>query len=48
MHDALDRRMRVVADRIGQLLRLRLEFGRVRDELPRNGIVRIGTIDERG
>ena len=46
VHDALDRAVGVVADRIGALLRPRVELGRVRHELARDRIVRIGRIDE--
>ena len=48
MHDALDRRVRVVADRVGELLRLHVEFGRVGNELARDRIVRIARIDQLG
>ena len=47
MHDAIDRRMRVIADRIGALLRLRDELIGARDILPRDRIVRIVAVDQR-
>ena len=46
VHDALDRTMRVVADRVGVLLRPRLELGAIRHELARDRIARVGGIDE--
>ncbi len=46
VHDALDRTMRVVADRVGVLLRPRLELGAIRHELAGDRIARIGRIDE--
>ena len=48
MHDAVHRRMRVIADRIGALARLRGQFLGARDELPRDRIVGIVGIDQRG
>ena len=42
VHDALDRAVGIVADRIGALLRLRVELGRVRHELARDRIVPVG------
>src|SRR6266540_1121630 len=33
VHDAFDRAVRVVADRVGRLLRLLVELGRIGDEL---------------
>ena len=47
MHDAFDRRMRLVGDRIGQFFR---RFDQLRDigqELARDRIGRIGGIDQR-
>ena len=46
MHDACDRAVRGVADRIGVLLRLHVELGRIGNELARDRIARIGGIDE--
>ena len=43
-----DRRMRVIADRIGTLARLHVQLGGARNELPRDGIVGIGRVDQRG
>ena len=48
MHDAGDRRMRVIADRIGVLARLRRQFLGARNELPRDRIVGIVGVDQRG
>ena len=48
MHDAGDRRMRVIADRIGILARLRHQFLGARNELPRDRIVGIIGVDQRG
>ncbi|MGY4313135.1 hypothetical protein ACVWW1_002438 [Bradyrhizobium sp. JR3.5] len=42
MHDAGDRRMRIVADRIGVLARLLDELVGARDELPRDRVGGIG------
>ena len=47
MHDAFDRTVRVVADRIGRLARARLELRRIRHELARDRIVRIGSVNQR-
>ena len=46
--DALDRRMREVADGIGALLRRDVQFRCIRHELAGDGIVRIGSVDQRG
>ncbi len=48
MHDAFDRAMRVVADRVGALLGRGHQLRRVGHELPRDRIVRIGRIDQFG
>lgn len=51
MHDAGDRRMRVIADRIGVLARLQLQLCGRGNELPGNRIIGIGTVnqlDQRG
>ena len=48
VHDAGNRRMRVIADRIGALARLAHQFLRARNELPRDRIVGIIGIDQRG
>jgi hypothetical protein len=42
MHDALDRTMRMVADRVFTFLGQQGEFGRIRDELSSYGIDWIG------
>jgi hypothetical protein len=47
MHDALDRRMRVVADRIGKFLGTRLEFGGVRNKLPGDRVMWIVAVYQR-
>ena len=46
MHDALDRRARLVADRVGQLLGRDLGLGDARHELARDRIGRIGAVDQ--
>ena len=43
MHDAFERTVRVVADRVGQFVRPHIKFGSVRHELARDRIVRIVT-----
>ena len=48
MHDAGDRRMRVVADRIGVFAGRVHQFQRARNELPRDRIVGIFAIDQAG
>ena len=48
MHDARHRRMGIIADWIGKLLRARIEFSFAGDELPRDRVVRIVTIDQIG
>ena len=48
MHDAGDRAVRVVADRIGALLRRRRKLRRIGHELARDRIVRIGAVDQPG
>ena len=48
MHDAFDRAVRVVADRVGALLRLNDKLGRIGHELARDRIVRVGAVDQRG
>ena len=48
VHNALDRAMRVVPDRVHHLLGPAFELGIVRDELARDGVMRIGRIDELG
>ena len=47
VHDARDRTVRLVADRIGHLLGPRLELSRIGNELARDRVARIGRIDER-
>src|SRR5258708_13103222 len=44
--DTLDRTEGVIADWIRALMRLRCEFGRIRDELARDRIVRIIAINQ--
>ena len=48
MHDAGDRRMRVIADRIGVFAWRVHQFLRARDELPRDRIVGIVRVDQGG
>ena len=48
VHDALDRAVRVVADRIGAFPLPALKLARIRHELARDRIVRIGAIDQIG
>ena len=48
MHKPRQRRMGVVADRIGPLLRRRRGLAKIGDKLPRNRIVRIVAVDQRG
>ena len=48
VHDALDRAVRVVADRVMAFLRLHVQLARIGHELPRDRIVRIGRIDQVG
>ena len=47
MDDALQRRMRAIADRIGKLLRRDRQLPRIGQELPRDRIGGIGGIDQR-
>jgi len=46
VHDALDRAMGLVADRIAALLRLDVEFARIGNELPGDRVMRIRWIDQ--
>src|SRR5215468_9115427 len=48
MHDASNGTVDLVPDRIADLLRVARKFRRVRNELARDGIGRIGAIDEFG
>jgi hypothetical protein len=48
VHDALDRAMGAVADGIGHLLRADLELGRIRNELARDRVARVGRVDQAG
>ncbi len=48
VHDPFNRAVRVVADRIAILLRRNRKFSRIRNELPRNRVVRIGGINQIG
>ena len=48
MHDARDRRMRVITDRIGAFVRLRHQFLGAWNKLPRDRIVGIVGVDQRG
>ena len=45
VHDAFERRERVVGDRIGALVGMLVELARIGNELPRDRIVRIAGID---
>jgi hypothetical protein len=47
MHDAFDRAVRIVADRIGAFALARPKLGRIGHELARDRIIRIGWIDQR-
>ena len=46
MHDAVDWCVSVVADWVGEFLRLCLKLGCVGHELPRDRVVRIGRVDQ--
>jgi len=46
VHDAFDRAVGVIADRIGVLFRAHLKLGRVGHDLPRDRIVRVGAVDQ--
>ncbi|MGY3649250.1 hypothetical protein ACVWWR_007022 [Bradyrhizobium sp. LM3.2] len=46
MHDPGDRRVRMIADRIGVLARLHLQLRGSRNELPRDRIVGTGFVDQ--
>ena len=48
VHDAFDRAVRMVADRVGVLFRLRSSSAAIGHELPRDRIVRVGGIDQSG
>ena len=48
MHDAFNRTVRGIADRIGELFRPDLQFGGIGHELTRDRIVRIGPVDQIG
>ncbi len=48
VHDPLHRAVRVVADGVGALLRLRHQFRRVGDELARDGVIGIVGVDQVG
>src|SRR4029078_1840386 len=48
VHDALDRTVDVVPDRIHELLGAMIELRRIRNELTRDGIVRITSVDQIG
>ena len=48
MHDAPDRRVRVVADRIGSLVFAMLELGEGRHELPGDRVIGLVCVDEPG
>jgi hypothetical protein len=47
VHDALDRAVGVIPDRIGRFLRGAVELGRIGNELRRDRVMPIGRIDER-
>ena len=46
VHDALDRAVDVIPDRIHQLFGAMIELRRIRNKLTRNGIVRITSVDQ--
>src|SRR5215468_8957884 len=46
VHDACDWTMRVVTDRVDHLLGPAFELGVVRNELARNGVMRVAPIDQ--
>ena len=46
VHDAFDRAVRIVADRVGAFLRPSFKLGRIGHELPRDRIVRVGAVDQ--
>ena len=48
MHNALDRRVRIVADRIAIFFRRGDQFPRVGHELPCDRIIRVGRVDQSG
>ena len=48
MHDARHGRMRVVADRVGELVCSVLKLARVGHELPRDRVVSVGRVDQGG
>ena len=48
VHDAFDRAVRLVADRVVAFLRFHMQLARIGHELPRDRIVRIGRIDQVG
>ena len=48
VHDAFDRAVGTVTDRIGSLLGTDIELGRVGNELARDRIVWVGRIDQAG
>ena len=47
MHEARRGAVRVIADGIGEFHLLRDQFARVGQELPRDGVVRVGGVDQR-
>ena len=46
VHHALERAVNVIADRVGVFLGLNIKLGRIRNQLPRDRIIRIGRVDE--
>jgi hypothetical protein len=46
VHDARDRAVRIVADRVGAFLQPSFKLGRIGHELPRHRIVRVGAVDQ--
>jgi hypothetical protein len=46
VNNPFERAEGMVADRIVRFLRLRLQFARIGDELPRNRIVRVAWVDQ--
>ena len=48
MHDTLNRTVRIVADRVLVFTHSMIELGNIRNELPRDWIVRVIAIDQLG
>ena len=47
MHEARHGAVRVIADGIGEFHSFRDQFARIGQKLPRDGIVRVGGVDQR-